>query len=141
MDSIQKKQSEAYEPKMNNRFMIEFQPPFDIKSYVVHGTQRPVYIFHDNEIQYERMHFRLFDPIAPSATREIMEGIRTNHDAKNNQEIKFRLKMLGPVGDVIEEWDIKGNLTFIDFGKLSWDDERSTVIEMEIQPTDVILEY
>lgn len=139
LEHLLKRESENFEPKVNNRFIVEFKPPFDIKSYVVHQVARPVYTFDKYNISYDVMVISLYDPIAPSSAREIMEGIRAN--AGRQPEIEFKLKMMGPVGDTVEAWKIKGELKSVDFGELDWDDSEPTHIIMKIQPIDVILEY
>lgn len=129
----------SFDPKMNNRFMFEFHKPFDIVPYVVKSGPRPHYIFTDKVIQYKPMHFILYDPINPSTSQGLMDGIRANEG--EYPDISFNLKMLGPVGDVVEEWLIKGYLKEINFDKLDWTNVCETLIKVEIQPLEVTLAY
>ena len=49
--------------------------------------------------------------------------------------------MLGPVGDVVEEWLIEGEVINADFGELNYENDILTEIKLEIKPSKVILLY
>ena len=57
----------------------------------------------------------LYDPVVPSAAQSVMEWIREHHESVTGRQgysdfykrdITFNL--LGPVGDIVEEWTLKG---------------------------------
>jgi hypothetical protein len=46
---------------------------------------------------------------------------------------------LGPVGDLVEEWVIRGFVTQIDFGELDYSSDELMGIKLTIRPTSCIL--
>jgi hypothetical protein len=80
----------------------------------------------------------LHDPIAPSATQQAMEWVRTHYESVSGRggyadfyKRDIQIKILDPVGTVIELWDIKGAfLTAVTFGDLKYDD---TAALMDVQ--------
>jgi hypothetical protein len=74
----------------------------------------------------------LFDPITPSGAQSVMEWVRLHHESVTGRDgysdfykKDVTINVLGPVGDIVSEWVIKG--AFITkaakFGDYSWDDE------------------
>ena len=79
---------------------------------------------------WETLEVSLYDPIVPSGAQAVMEWVRLHHESVTDRdgysdfykkEIKFNL--LGPVGDKVEEWVLKGAfLTAANFNDISMDD-------------------
>ena len=77
----------------------------------------------------------LFDPITPSGAQSVMEWVRLHHESVTGRDgysdfykKDLVLDVLGPVGDVVSEWIIKGALiTEANFGDYSWDTENQAV--------------
>jgi hypothetical protein len=77
----------------------------------------------------------LFDPITPSGAQSVMEWVRLHHESVTGRDgysdfykKDLVLDVLGPVGDVVSEWIIKG--AFIkeaNFGDYNWDTENTAV--------------
>jgi hypothetical protein len=75
----------------------------------------------------------LFDPITPSGAQAVMEWVRLHHESVTGRDgysdfykKDVTVNVLGPVGDIVSEWIIKG--AFIkdaSFGDYSWDDENA----------------
>ena len=64
---------------------------------------------------WEPLEITLYDQIVPSGAQAVMEWVRLHHESVTGRdgysdfykkEIKFNL--LGPVGDKVEEWELKG---------------------------------
>ena len=114
-----------------------------IPSYFVKTMARPSITFeeialnHINTTRYikgrgtwETLEVTLYDPIVPSGAQAVMEWVRLHKESVTGRdgysdfykkEIKFNL--LGPVGDKVEEWVLKGAfLTAANFNDLSMDD-------------------
>ena len=129
-----------FEPKQKNRFVMYIE---GIPSYFVKTMARPqiqfeeIAINHINTTRYikgrgtwQAMEVTLYDPIVPSGAQAVMEWVRLHKESVTGRdgysdfykkEIKFNL--LGPVGDKVEEWVLKGAfLTAANFNDLSMDD-------------------
>ena len=59
----------------------------------------------------------LFDPITPSGAQAVMEWVRLHHESVTGRDgysdfykKDLTFNVLGPVGDVVSEWIIKGAL-------------------------------
>ena len=114
-----------FEPKTANRFVMEID---GIPAFLVKTMARPSINFetitldHINVKRYVKgkaawqpINVTLYDPIVPSGAQAVMEWVRLHHESVTGRdgysdfykkEIKFNL--LGPVGDKVEEWVLKG---------------------------------
>ena len=148
-----------FEPKTQNRFImyIEGIPAFTIKAMA-----RPTITFdevvleHINVKRYVKgkgawqpLEITLYDPIVPSASQAVMEWVRQHHESVTGRQgysdfykkdITFNL--LGPVGDIIEEWTLKG--TFIqsaNFGTMDYGTSDPVEIAVTLQYDYAILQF
>ena len=131
----------AFEPKQANRFIMTLD---GIPSFIVKGlsaisvTQGEVILNHINILRkvkgktvWNDVTRTLFDPITPSGAQAVMEWIRLHHESVTGRDgySDFykkdpKLQVLGPVGDVVSEWILKG--AFVKestFGDYNWDTE------------------
>jgi hypothetical protein len=77
----------------------------------------------------------LFDPITPSGAQAVMEWVRLHHESVTGRDgysdfykKDLTIDVLGPVGDIVSEWVIKG--AFIkgaNFGEYNWDTENAAI--------------
>jgi hypothetical protein len=150
----------AFEPKQANRFIMYID---GIPSYTVKGmgaiqvNQGTVALNHINirrfvkgKTTWEPITFTLFDPITPSGAQAVMEWVRLHHESVTGRDgysdfykKDLTFNVLGPVGDVVSEWIIKGALiTNASFGEYGWDTENTAVnITMTCQPDYCILNF
>jgi hypothetical protein len=150
----------AFEPKQANRFIMYID---GIPSYTVKGmgaitlTQGAVKLNHINIERYVKgkstwgpIAFTLFDPITPSGAQAVMEWVRLHHESVTGRDgysdfykKDLTFNVLGPVGDVVSEWIIKGALiTDASFGNYGWDEENTAVnISMTVQPDYCVLNF
>ena len=57
----------------------------------------------------------LYDPIVPSSPQAIWSHL------SRNEHFNISIKVLGPVGDIVEEWKIvNADIVSADFGSLDW---------------------
>ena len=135
----------AFEPKQANRFILYVD---GIPSYVIKGvdavklTQGEVVLNHINILRKVKgksvwgdLTMTLFDPITPSGAQAVMEWVRLHHESVTGRDgysdfykKDLVIDILGPVGDVVSEWIIKG--AFIkeaNFGDYNWDTENTAV--------------
>jgi len=150
----------AFEPKQQNRFVMYMD---GFPSYIVKGvsgisiTQETVALNHINLKRYVKgktnwgtIDFTLFDPITPSGAQAVMEWIRLHHESvtgRNGYSDFYKkdltFNVLGPVGDVVSEWIIKGAMiTTANFGEYSYDNESAAQqITMTVQPDYCVLNF
>jgi len=150
----------AFEPKQQNRFVMYID---GFPSYIVKGmsavsvTQGTVRLNHINVQRYVKgkttwgtIDFTLFDPITPSGAQAVMEWVRLHHESVTGRDgysdfykKDLTFNVLGPVGDIVSEWVVKGALiTSATFGEYNWDTENSAQqITMQVQPDYCVLNF
>ncbi len=148
-----------FEPKRKFRwvFAIEGIDAFLMKSAnrpsVTIGEQTLEYInskrYLAGKMSYETISVTLYDPIAPSGAQQVMEWVRTHTESVSGRsgyadfyKRDCQLKMLDPVGTVVELWDLKGCfLTNAAFGDLDYATEDPTDISLTIRFDNCVLQY
>ena len=149
-----------FEPKQANRFILYMDgiPSFQIKTVgAVNLQQGVVNLNHINLQRYvkgksiwQAMTLNLFDPISPSGAQAVMEWVRLHHESVTGRDgysdfykKDLTLNILGPVGDIVSEWILKGaQITDANFGDYSWDEADSAQqITMTVQPDYCILNF
>ena len=150
----------AFEPKQQNRFIMYMD---GFPSYIVKGVsginvnQETVELNHINLKRYIKgkttwgtIDFTLHDPITPSGAQAVMEWVRLHHESvtgRNGYSDFYKkdltFNVLGPVGDTVSEWIIKGALiTSANFGEYSYDNESAAQsITMTVQPDYCVLNF
>ena len=150
----------AFEPKQPNRFIMYMD---GFPAYIVKGVsavtlnQGKVALNHINVQRYVKgktvwnpITFTLFDPITPSGAQAVMEWVRLHHESVTGRDgysdfykKDLTFNVLGPVGDVVSEWIVKGALIEnANFGDYSWDEENAAQnIQMTLQPDYCILNF
>ena len=150
----------AFEPKQANRFILYVDgiPSFTIKGLSGLGfEQNEITMFHINtyrkikgRLMWNDLTMTLFDPISPSGAQAVMEWVRLHHESVTGRDgysdfykKDLTFNVLGPVGDIVSEWIIKGALiTTANFGDYSWDTENTAQeITMEVQPDYCVLNF
>ena len=150
----------AFEPKQQNRFImyIDGVPSYTVKGVgAVSLTQGSVALNHINVQRYVKgktvwntIQFTLFDPITPSGATVVMEWVRLHHESVTGRDgysdfykKDLTFNVLGPVGDIVSEWVIKGALiTDASFGDYNWDSvDAAQEITMTVQPDYCILNF
>jgi len=148
-----------FEPKMKNRFIMEIG---GIPSYLIKTANRPniqfeaVTLEHINlkrklkgKGEWQDLEITLYDPIVPSGAQAVMEWVRTSHESLTGRDgyADFYKKdidiyMLGPVGDKIEQWKIKGAFILnAQFGDLDWTSNDPAEITLTLAYDYAILEF
>ena len=148
-----------FEPKMKNRYILEWD---GVPGYMVKAAARPSIQFETITLdhinikrklqgkgEWQDITITLYDPIVPSAAQSVMEWIRLGHESITGRRgyADFYKKdldfyMLGPVGDKIEQWKIKG--AFIqqaNFGDVAFDSNEPATIDLTLSYDYAILEY
>ena len=150
----------AFEPKQSNRFILYMD---GVPSYLVKGvgavslTQTAVALNHINIQRYVKgktiwntIQFTMYESITPSGAQAVMEWVRLGHESVTGRDgysdfykKDITFNVLGPVGDIVSEWVIKGAvITEVNFGDYNWDDDGTPVnIQVTVQPDYCILNY
>lgn len=149
----------AFEPKMQNRFILYLD---GVPSYLVKGIARPSIeqparpVDHINLQRYVKgktiwgeMQMTLYDPIVPSGAQAVMEWVRLHHESVTGRDgyLEFykkdlTLNILGPVGDKVEEWIVKGaQITDVSFGDMNWAEDQVLEFQLTIQPDYCVHNY
>jgi len=150
----------AFEPKQQNRFLmlVDGVPAYFIKGVgAISLTQGEVTLNHINvyrkvkgKTTWGNVQLTLHDPISPSGTQTIMEWVRLHHESVTGRDgysdfykKDVTLNVLGPVGDIVSEWILKGCfIVDANFGDYSWDTENTAQsITMTLSPDYCILNY
>ena len=114
-----------FEPKLKNRFVMSID---GIPAYLIKTAARPSITFEEVELNHmnvkrfvkgkatwETIEITMYDPVVPSAAQAVMEWIRLSHESVTGRDgysdfykkdVDFQV--LGPVGDVVEQWKLKG---------------------------------
>ena len=148
-----------FEPKMKNRYIMEI---LGIQAYLVKAAARPsinfetVKLDHINTYrklqgkgEWQDITLTLYDPIVPSAAQAVMEWVRLGHESLTGRRgyADFYKKnidfyMLGPVGDKIEQWKLKGAfIQAANFGDVSFDSNEPATIELTLSYDHAVLEF
>ena len=149
-----------FEPKRKFRwiFAIEGVDAFLMKSAArpsISTGEKPIpFINHTRYVTgrttFGDMSVTLYDPIAPSGAQQVMEWVRTHFESVSGRsgyadfyKRDCQLKMLDPVGTVVELWDIKGAfITAADFGSdLSYDSDDPSEISLTLRYDNAVLQY
>jgi hypothetical protein len=129
-----------YEPKRNNRFLVEFPEQFNVQQWSIQKINKPKF----SDGKWENIKIEFIDPIAPSTSQslfKIVEFLKTNvNDSKTLFDIK--IKSLDPTGVEVEEWivNVEKVLT-ISFGELDYGDDKIQQPYLILKPLDCILNY
>ena len=148
-----------FEPKQQNRFVLYVDgfPAYLIKGLgAVTVSQGTVPLNHINVQRFVKgkttwgtISMTLFDAITPSGAQSVMEWVRLHHESVTGRDgysdfykKDMTVNVLGPVGDVVSEWIIKGALiTDASFGDYNYDEEGAVEIAMTVQPDYCVLNF
>lgn len=151
-----------FEPKRENRFIVQFPSELGIEEWKVQTVKRPsinlstVDIGYMNEFNYvtgkarwEQMDITFLDTIGPSTSNQLMEWVRLHFESLTGRagyakgyKKNLLLKALGPAGVEVEKWRIEqAQIVSADFGNNDHGGEELQKITVTIQPWRCILEY
>jgi len=149
----------AFEPKVQNRFVMYFE---DIPSFMVKVANAPnftdaeVVLHHINTYRKIRgkrdwgnMDFTLYDPISPSGAQAVMDWARLSYESVTGRagysdfyKKDVVLNILGPVGDVVGEWILKGAfIVNANFGAFDWSNSEVVDLTMTLAVDYCVLNY
>jgi hypothetical protein len=149
----------SFEPKTKNRFVVSID---GIPGWLIRKCARPKLsqaekvLPHINVNRYikgkstwNNISISLYDAVVPSGAQAIMEWIRLHHESVTGRDgyADFYKKdvvisVLGPVGDKVEEWILKGAfIVEADFGDLDFVTDDPADITVTLRYDYAILSY
>ena len=151
----------SFEPKVQNRFIMNID---GIPAYLIKAAARPsitngtIKLDHINtyrklkgKSEWQDIQISLYDPIVPSAAQACMEWVRLAHESvtgRNGYADFYKkdvtIQVLGPVGDVVEEWQLKGAFpSAVDFNGsgLDWSSQEALLINVTLTVYYCILQF
>jgi hypothetical protein len=149
----------AFEPKVQNRFIMYID---GIPSYLIKKAASPqvqfteVKIDHINvyrklkgKAEWQDMTLSLYDPVTPSGAQAVMEWVRLGHESvtgRNGYSDFYKkdltLNTLGPVGDIVGEWIIKGAyVKSVNFGEYDWSNDAYITIDLTVAMDYCVLNF
>ena len=149
----------AFEPKLKNRFVMFID---GIPAFLIKQANKPNITFSDvildhinvkrkikGKANWEDVQVTLYDPITPSGAQAVMEWVRLSHESVTGRDgysdfykKDVRIQTLGPVGDIVEEWILKG--AFVEsanFGEMDWSSDAPANININIAMDYAILNF
>lgn len=156
---VQDMLANTFEPKRKFRWLLAIE---GIDAFLLKTAARPTIQTESIQIDYinatrylaskytfETIEVTLHDAIAPSGAQQVMEWLRLAHEHVTQRggyadfyKRDIQLKMLDPLGAVVELWDIKG--AFIEsanYGELAYDSMESADISLTIKFDLAVLQY
>ena len=148
-----------FEPKTKNRYIMYIE---GIPAYLIKTTGRPTITFEEIELNHinvkrfvkgkgtwETLEVTLYDPVVPSGAQAVMEWVRLSHESVTGRDgysdfykkdVDFQL--VGPVGDIVEEWKLKGAwIQAANFNDLDFSSSDPVEISVTLRYDYAILEY
>ena len=149
----------AFEPKVQNRFIMYMD---NIPSFMVKSVKAPS--FEDGEIVLDHinsyrkirgkrvwadMDMTLYDPITPSGAQAVMEWARLSYESVTGRagysdfyKKDLTLNVLGPVGDIVSEWIIKGAfIKTMAQGTFDWNSVEAVELTITVAMDYCVLNY
>ena len=148
-----------FEPKLKNRYVMSID---GIPAYLIKTAARPSIEFEEVELNHlnvkrfvkgkatwQPVTMTLYDPVVPSAAQTVMEWGRLSHESVTGRDgyadfykKDITINVLGPVGDKIEEWQLKGAfIQAANFGELSFDNVAPVEISCTLRYDYAILQF
>jgi hypothetical protein len=153
-----------WEPKYQHKFVLSIQGlnGDGIPAYLVKTSAKPsltngeVVLDHINikrklkgKSSWNSIAITIYDAIVPSAAQGVMNWVRLHHESATGRDgysslykKDIILNQLSPLGEKIEEWQIKGAyLSEVNFGSLDWSAEDVVMIDATLNYDYAILSY
>ena len=148
-----------FEPKLKNRFIMQID---GVPAYLIKTANRPQVTFDEVELNHmnvkryvkgkaawQTLQVTLYDPIVPSAAQQVMEWVRLSHESVTGRDgysdfykKDVTFNVLGPVGDVVEEWVLKGTwIQDATFGDFDFATSDPAEIQLTLRYDYAILEF
>lgn len=148
-----------FEPLAKRRFVFAIE---GVDAFLIKTAQRPTYTTEEVPINwinstryvagkttFGELSVTLHDPIAPSASQQVMEWIRLCFESVSGRsgyadfyKRDIQIKMLDPVGTVVQLWDVKGAfIKSANYGDLAYEGSDITEIQINIRFDNAVIQF
>ena len=148
-----------FEPKLKNRFIMNVD---GVPAYLIKTANRPQITFEEVTLEHmnvkrwvkgkgawQTLNVTLYDPVVPSAAQAVMEWVRLSHESVTGRDgysdfykKDVNFQVLGPVGDVVEEWTLKGTwILDAQFGDMDFATSDPVEITLTLRYDYAILQF
>ena len=148
-----------FEPKTKNRFIMYIE---GVPAYLIKTAGRPQITFEEIELDHinvkryvkgkgawDTLEVTLYDPIVPSGAQAVMEWVRLHKESVTGRDgysdfykKDVTFNVLGPVGDKVEEWTLKGAMIqSANFGDMDWSVSEPAEISLTLRYDYAILQF
>ncbi len=148
-----------FEPKRKFRWVLQIE---GIDSFLIKIAARPQRVFEPITIdwinskrylagkhEFQPMQIELYDAIAPSGAQQVEEWLRLNYESVSGRsgyadfyKRDMQLKMLDPVGTVVELWDLKGAWAMdVNYNDLAYDNNEAASISVTVKFDNAVLQF
>ena len=98
---------------------------------------------------WQTLNVTLYDPVVPSAAQAVMEWVRLSHESVTGRDgysdfykKDVNFQVLGPVGDIVEEWTLKGTwILDAQFGDMDFATSDPVEITLTLRYDYAILQF
>ena len=157
--SVAEMLTNKFEPKRKFRWVFAIE---GVDAFLMKTANRPTistnevpmpFINHTRYLAgrttFGTMGVTLYDPIAPSGAQQVMEWVRTHFESVSGRsgyadfyKRDCQIKMLDPIGTVVELWDVKGAfITEANYGDLNYDTNDPAEISLTLRFDNCVLQY
>tara|TARA_Y100000296_G_C5108662_1_gene223949 strand:- start:163 stop:651 length:489 start_codon:yes stop_codon:yes gene_type:complete len=148
-----------FEPKLKNRFIMNVD---GVPAYLIKTANRPQITFEEVTLEHmnvkrwvkgkgawQTLNVTLYDPVVPSAAQAVMEWVRLSHESVTGRDgysdfykKDVNFQVLGPVGDIVEEWTLKGTwILDAQFGDMDFATSEPVEITLTLRYDYAILQF
>ena len=148
-----------FEPKLKNRFIMNID---GVPAYLIKTANRPQITFEEVTLEHmnvkrwvkgkgawQTLNVTLYDPVVPSAAQAVMEWVRLAHESVTGRDgysdfykKDVDIQVLGPVGDIVEQWKLKGAwIQSANFNDLDFSSSDPVEISVTLRYDYAILEF
>jgi len=149
----------AFEPKVQNRFVMYID---GIPSFMVRNVTAPSFVDESIKLdhinsyrkirgkrEWQDMDLTLYDPITPSGAQAVMDWARLSYESVTGRagysdyyKKDLTLNVLGPIGDIVSEWIIKGAfITNMAQGTFDWTSSETVELTITVAMDYCVLNY
>lgn len=121
-----------YEPKRQNRFIVEFQG-IDIPLFVINKIDLPKY----SNGKWKNIEIDCVDLIVISSSQLIYDVLKSQKKRSLFKKpiFSFTIDTLDPTGNSVEKWKIQvERITYVDFGYYSYENNDAKNVIMVVKP-------
>lgn len=139
-----------FEPMLKNRFVFYVE---GIPTFLIKAVKKPTKTTNEIELDHinvkrkiagktiwDNIDITIYEAIVPSSAQAVMEWVRLGHESVTGRDGYAQMykkdctiKILGPIGDVVQEWKLKGAWPVsVDFGDLDYSTDDVNNITMTL---------